>query len=178
MRAFIGIPFKQEVIEYLEEIKVDALSHASKSNPSRKENFHLTLLFLGEIDYYQQNDIEDSLDVTSNEEKFEIVLGKVGTFTRGKESILWVGVSQGVNYLNSLHNKVVKCVNDTGFDFKQTSFKPHITLARRVVFDDGFNIKDIKTKPIVVKVDRIHLYESHRVNGVLTYTPRKTIYLK
>ena len=61
--------------------------------------------------------------------------------------------------------------------FLVISLNLYITLVRRVIFKDGFNIMNIKIKPIVVKVDKIHLYESHQINGVLTYTPRKTINL-
>ena len=177
MRAFIGIPFSVEVKQYLEGIKKEILDNSIKANPSRMENFHLTLLFLGEINEKEQIDIESALDSLEDIKPFDIVLGKPGTFNKGKESILWVGINEGFDDLKQLHKEVVRLVNDQGFDFPSNQYKPHITLARRVLFEDEFNIMKIKIKPIVVKVDKVHLYESHQINGVLTYTPRKTINL-
>jgi 2'-5' RNA ligase len=177
MLAFIGIPFTKETIDYLESTKNELLMYVVKANPTRKENFHLTLLFIGEISESEQEKIEVALEQISSIPKFNLKLGKFGTFNKGKDAIAWIGIKEGLESLNLLQQRIVKLVNDLGYNFP-SNYQPHITLARSAVFTNAF--KDLKVNqyedPILI--DKIHLYESHRVNNILTYTSRKTITLK
>ncbi len=175
MRAFIGISFTKEVIDYLEKVKSDLLKYTIKANPTRKENFHLTLLFIGDIDLNKQKKIEVALNKVSSISKFNIKLDELGTFNKGKNSIAWIGIKEGLSSLNSLHKSIIESFNDFGFN---SSYQPHITIARNVIFNDELNKINIDKYPNLITIDKIHLYESHQVNGVLTYTIRKTIYLK
>ena len=177
MRVFIGIPFETEVIDYLEQAKSELLKHTIKANATRKENFHLTLLFIGDISNREQEKIELALEQIGSIPRFNLKLGIFGTFNKGKDSIAWIGVKEGLETLNNLQETIVRLINELGYNFTG-NYQPHITLARNVIFNN--DNKDLNIVPYqnMVIINKIHLFESHQINNVLTYTPIKTISLK
>lgn len=177
MRAFIGIPFDKDVADYLEKSKLELLKQTTKANPTRKENFHLTLLFLGDIDEFHQNKIEKVLDQVTFISRFNLILGNIGTFNKGKDSIAWMGIHDGIESLHTLQQTIVQLINDLGYHFP-FDYQPHITLMRNAIFNENINNMKVDSYLNPITVHQIHLYESHHVNGILTYTPRKTIILK
>jgi 2'-5' RNA ligase len=61
---------------------------------------------------------------------------------------------------------------NNGFNIEIREFKPHLTLGREIVVDDGFDremfLKNIPK--IDVKINKISLMKSEKINGKLTYT--------
>lgn len=180
MRAFIGISFEDSVLDFLENIQRNLMRHSIKGNPTSKENFHLTLYFLGEIVRHEQDEIEKALDELYQLDSFKISLNHLGAFNhkRDQSSVIWMGIKEGAEPLKALHNEVIRLLRAHDLSIPKITFRPHITLARQVKFNPYFDFSDLSLKPVQTKVKYIHLYESHRVGGKLTYTPRKTIILK
>ena len=71
-----------------------------------------------------------------------------------------------------------KELKEKGFELDNKPYTPHITLGREVVYNADFNIKSITYIPIDVNVEKITLFESTRVKGVLTYIPIIEVKLK
>ncbi|MBE0700687.1 MAG: RNA 2',3'-cyclic phosphodiesterase [Acholeplasmataceae bacterium] len=172
MRLFIGIPMPEGVKFYLRETQQHLIQHAIKKKPTLLENFHLTLLFLGEMDGAMIDDICQSLENHVKDIKpFMIQLGDVGSFIRAKNQILWVGIKEGIQQLGILSQRVRLAMDMISVDYENKTFTPHITLAREVQFGDSKNTFMIHTYDTAISVDYFNVYKSHRVDGILTYTP-------
>ncbi len=172
MRLFIGIPFTESVQFYLKETQTNVLKNAIKSKMTRPGNFHLTLLFIGELDGTRIDQLIDAIDETvSSFKSFSIKLGTIGAFVKGDEEIVWMGIEQGVTYLKKMHEDLKKSLISAHLPFDVKGFNPHITLARGVSYNHENKVVVFNRYNQEIKVNYITLFKSHQVDGNLTYTP-------
>lgn len=163
MRFFIAINFSEEVKEVLFDV-ADELRHTSlRGNYTPKENYHLTVAFIGETDRLAElKSIVNSVKF----EPFNLTLNKLGKFEHNRGDIYWVGLMYDLS-LESIYTELVGKLNFAGFNIENRSYKPHITIARDVVNDYDYNIP---FKQVSFTVTKLDLMLSERVNGVLTYS--------
>ena len=168
MRLFIAINFNDEVKDRIYSTAVRLKEMSRFGNFSKKENLHLTLTFIGETK--RSGDVIDVLDKISFK-PFEIEISKLGRFLRGGKDIYWLGV-RAPAVLGEIANKLSKDLVALGFDIDGRSFRPHLTIGREVVMDDGFDMQEFSSgvKPISFTVRSISLMKSERIAGKLTYT--------
>lgn len=166
MRLFVAVNFPAETTELLYGKVVSLKKQAVSLVPSRKENLHLTLAFIGETQNFEKakmalSDIEFA--------PFEITFSGIGKFARDTGDIYWVGLNKktGFSQLSDLASDVACRLRNAGFEIEKRKFSPHITLARQVIINGE---PDIKMLPHSVKVDRVSLMKSERIQGKLTYT--------
>jgi RNA 2',3'-cyclic 3'-phosphodiesterase len=94
-----------------------------------KEQIHLTLRFIGEVDGGRFEDIREALTAI-RAEPFSMRLKGVGYFPPRKQPrVLWVGVESNSSLLQ-LRNRVEKALVRTGVEPEHRKFAPHLTLAR------------------------------------------------
>jgi 2'-5' RNA ligase len=165
MRLFTAILFNDEVKDKLEKIKNTVRAYAIKGNFTLKNNLHLTLVFLGEVEQCDVDSIVKALDKVEYN-KFDMTLNRLGKFSRRDGDILWLGMDKENSDLARLRKLVYRELGKLGFH--QDKFTPHITLGRRVVLKE--DLDSIQTNEISTRVDRISLMLSERVDNVLTYT--------
>ncbi|WP_058485065.1 RNA 2',3'-cyclic phosphodiesterase [Defluviitalea phaphyphila] len=174
MRVFIAINFEDSLKSYLKEKQNKLKLYCTKGNFVDKENFHLTLKFIGEIDKKKIAYIKKAMDITGeNCEKFLITLGELGAFKRNKEYIPWIGLDGDLYKLNYLYDKIQLELYNVGFHKENRPLKPHITLGRRVILQKNLSyiIEKICIDKINILVKSITLMESTRINGKLKYIP-------
>ena len=93
------------------------------------ENYHLTLRFIGEVESWQAQDVDDAL-ANIRARPFELSLRGLGTFEKaGRISALWVGVEK-TDPLAFLQSKVETALQRIGLEPERKRFAPHVTLAR------------------------------------------------
>ncbi|HEY8613700.1 MAG TPA: RNA 2',3'-cyclic phosphodiesterase [Roseomonas sp.] len=93
------------------------------------ENYHLTLRFIGEVEGWRADEVDEALS-TIRCRPFELCLRGVGTFEKaGKIQTLWIGVEK-CEGLTHLQSKVETALQRMGLDPERRRFAPHITLAR------------------------------------------------
>ena len=152
MRVFIAINFDEETRSHLEACCNRLLERTDASAPVPRENFHLTLAFLGDIDEDALFVIEDALDDIANPLENELVFDHAGAFgssrTRSRkergnkagardsaeqssERTWWMGI-QPNEQLNKLQRAIQTTLEKLGFSFEARDYTPHVTLARRV----------------------------------------------
>jgi len=173
MRVFIGIEFPREVKEYLEQLQQDIKIKCKSGNFTRKENFHLTLRFIGEAEAGLINELKRGIDdAVLQFECFNMELGRLGQFARGNKHIIWVGIKPNKN-LNALHSRLEASLEAIGFPKDQKGYTPHVTLAREAVLKEDLNniLQLVKVSNMTIPIHKITLFESTRANGVLTYRP-------
>ena len=139
MRAFIAIPCQDELKDKILNFQ-DQIKNFGKIKLVEKENIHLTLKFLGDVDENKIKDIIEILNSISNNKnnknnnknnkKFEINLCGIGAFPdENYIKILWVGVSSGSEEISSLQQQIDEQLKILNFK-KEKKFHPHFTIAR------------------------------------------------
>src|SRR5664279_2338417 len=93
-----------------------------------RENLHLTLRFIGEVDHTVARDIDDVL-AEIRAPAFTLVLKGVGEFGRKEGRALWAGVSNG-DALQYLAAKIESALQRMGLPAETRKYSPHVTLAR------------------------------------------------
>lgn len=93
------------------------------------ENYHLTLRFIGEVEHWRAEEIDQAL-ANIRARPFELSLRGVGTFEKaGRFSALWVGVEK-TDQLTFLQAKVEAALQRIGLEPERKRFAPHVSLAR------------------------------------------------
>src|ERR1700722_7466416 len=95
-----------------------------------EEQLHLTLSFLGQIESPVEAQLRQALgDVRVP--PFFLPLRSVGVFnSRGRPSVVWVGVGKGHPHLFALHRRIQDAVLRVGLEADLKPFHPHVTIGR------------------------------------------------
>ena len=168
MRLFTAILFDDKVKNELYFIRNRLKDMSVKGTFTNFENFHLTLVFLGEVEGRKTDAIKKAIDKVQFE-SFAFSFDRIGKFRRTDGDIYWVGIAQNEKLL-----KLQKELSDNLalLGFEKSDFNLHITLGRRVVLKESVNVYDkIRLQSnLQTTVKRISLMKSENINGVLTYT--------
>lgn len=172
-RLFIAIELedsiKDHILSFQKELKNSVLGDVKWVE---RENFHLTIKFLGETPENLIDDIKSILDETSYYfEPFYISLEGFGAFPSLKSPrVLWIGIEEGLGGLEKVFDFIEKRLVKKGFKKEDRPFSPHLTLGR--VKDRGIRIlKDLLFDKEVVLVSSITLFESKLTPEGPIYTP-------
>lgn len=173
MRTFIAIELEEEVKNHLESIQTETQKLCRRGNYTPKENFHLTLHFLGEVEEEDLDYLQEAIFETARRNRpFTLTLDKVGFFSRGNKGILWAGLEKS-NPLQRLFSTLEKSLEQQGFARERKGLSPHITLGREVEPQRSFLDvqKGVKVEPMRISVRSISLMESVRKGPKLVYVP-------
>ncbi len=166
MRAFIAVDFCDETKDKLFCTANELKTFSIKGNFTRRENFHLTLAFLGEISLSEVEKIKAVLNKIEIR-PFELLIGGTGVFKRPNGNIFWIGI-KNPDEIEQLCVKLRDDLRSSGFKFDDKKFSPHITLGREVLLKDN-SVLDLKINA-TEKVNKISLMKSERISGKLIYT--------
>ena len=173
MRTFIAIELEEEVKDYLAEVQAETQKLCRKGNYVPKDNFHITLHFLGEIEEDDMEYLQDAMYETARRNRpFTLTLHKIGFFPRGNKGIMWAGLEKST-HLQRLFSTLEKSLEQQGFARERKGLSPHITLGREVEPHRSFVDvqKSTKMEPMKVSVRSISLMESVRKGPKLVYVP-------
>ncbi|MEM1577597.1 MAG: RNA 2',3'-cyclic phosphodiesterase [Candidatus Pacearchaeota archaeon] len=138
MRCFIAIDIPNTIKEELEKIQKFIINDI-KAKFVEKENIHLTLKFLGEINDYKVNFVIEELKKLKIK-KFEAYLNGVGFFPNENFiRVFWIGL-EPKEIIEKIHEDIDNALKK--YFKKDKNFESHITLAR---------IKSIKNKEDFIK---------------------------
>ncbi len=98
----------------------------------RREAFHLTLRFLGELDEDKVPVISRSLRALEGTGGFELRLDRMGSFGGRRPRVLWIGIADddGLERLRSLRDQLDNSLAALGLSPGGEVFRPHLTLGR------------------------------------------------
>jgi len=167
MRLFLAINFNDEIKDALCETASELGEAMLRGRITRRENLHLTLVFIGETDR-----VDDILDVMEDvvegtvAEPLAIRLSEAGVFRSRGGDLHWVGV-ENTPELKALAKALADGLRAEGFEIEKRRFVPHVTIGREVVLT---GTADIRVYPASMTADRISLMCSERVAGRLVYT--------
>jgi len=131
MRLFTAIEIPTEVGRALERLRGGVQS----ARWIDRDNYHLTLSFIGDVDARKAADIDAALaDIIRT--GFELRLDRVGVFGGDRPRALWAGVNREPA-LHDLQAEIAWALTRVGARPDGRKFTPHVTLARLKGADAG-----------------------------------------
>lgn len=130
MRLFVALWPPQEVLDALGEAVRRGRGHEPGLRWTRREEWHLTLLFLGEVADERVPGLADALErALHGRSAPELALDGWGTFPRsdGPASVFWAGVA---GPLDGLVHDLSAVARTNEVPVASRPFVPHLTLAR------------------------------------------------
>ncbi len=169
MRLFIAINYDDDVKDSLAELQAGLKACAGSGNYTRRENLHLTIVFLGEVSANKLGMIKQAMNRVKSQ-GLTLRFSKLGHFKRYNGALWWLGTEQNPQ-LQGLYNELCGKLSECGFVREERKFKPHLTLARGVKTGGSVEITVPENLKHDIHINQIDLMKSERINGILTYTP-------
>lgn len=169
MRVFIAITFDETIKAELQNAQVPFRLNRQRGNFTSYDNFHLTLVFIGEATRQDLEVLEDVIE-SIEFDSFELKLGSLGSFPSKDGAVWWVGCQKEPK-LFDLQSQIVAALRKTDLNFEDKRYKPHVTLVRSFKParpDQTLVLPSVK--PLTIPVKAISLMKSERIHDVLTYT--------
>ena len=164
LRTFIAVDAASSSIAKLQNEIMSSKELSSKAfKPVAAQNFHFTLIFLGEKSENDISKIKSKMDEIQFE-PFTLVYSGVGAFPKPTHArVIWIGVEQeGRDKLIKLANDVIARMAEIGFR-PDKPFSPHLTIFR--ARDRPIQLENIVAKYQHISfgsdiIDKIHLKTS------------------
>lgn len=180
MRTFIAIELSEEIKTVLTQIQSYLKYAGADVKWVEKDNIHLTLKFLGEINDKKCEKVKSALaEIAKSAKSFEISLKDIGTFPQiDSPRVIWVGLDKGAKESTELALKIDEALSKIGFDKEPRPFAAHLTIGR---VRSPENKEELKEKiqsyakhdltPHTQFISSLILFQS-------TLTPKGSIYTK
>jgi RNA 2',3'-cyclic 3'-phosphodiesterase len=178
MRTFIAIEFSEEIKDTLSQAEAHLKYSGVDVKWVEKENIHLTIKFLGEVDEKKLEEIKTALDIIGSQTKpFDSTIKDLGVFPKIEyPRVIWAGIDKGALELKALSEKVDTALSKLGFEKEVRPFVAHLTIGR---VRSPKNKEKLKEKMAAYKLPEI---PPHRIDSILlfqsTLTPKGSIYTK
>jgi len=179
LRTFIAIEIPQNIKEKIYEAFEKEREKEKGIKWVEKENLHITLKFLGEIDEGKVKEIEKILDeIPLKFKSFEAKLEEMGGFPDFKNPrVLWIGVSPKEK-IKEIFEFIEERIEKEKMDIEKEGreFHPHITIAR--IKGKGKFSFERKKFLENFKINKIALFKSDLMPEGPIYTLLKEVKLK
>ena len=146
MRAFIALDISNPSLLDVLQNELITENHWNQQTirPVRNDNFHFTIIFLGEIDSKNIDNIRTRI-ADLYFKPINITYTNIGVFPNlNSPRVVWVGVDKtGGQQLISLGDRIISRILDIGFK-PDKEFMPHLTLFR--IRTRGLDLKSILSK--------------------------------
>lgn len=165
MRLFIGFSFSPDVSSRIEDVITSFKRYMESGRTTKRDLFHVTLVFLGDTDLSLVPKIKEAMNVV-NGEPFDLVIKDISTFKEARKGKTFYLNIEHDQKLLSIENQLRQRLLIHGFSIDQRPYHPHLTIARNAVIRDSDAIKTLNSaqKAIPLTIDKIELFESDRRN--------------
>lgn len=172
MRLFVAVAIPQTVAEPLLMIQ----SGVPGARWSTREQLHLTLRFIGEVDGRDAATIDDTL-AGIHADKFLLQLKGVGEFGGKNPRALWAGVAPNEALLH-LQRKIETALQRIGLEAEPRKYTPHVTLARLRAASRGrvmdFLVDHALYASVPFEAREFILYSSQLTSDGSLYVPERS----
>lgn len=164
LRLFYAVNFPEEVKQKFSLISKELRSFNEPIKFEPIEKFHLTLLFLGNVEENLMNElINQTRTISKNFNRTNLVFDRIGVFKDYKNPrVIWVGAQENES-LRNLSNQLRELAQALKINLDDKPFSPHITLGRvkRMLSRDFIEfLKSFKINSIESSVYSFELMES------------------
>ncbi|MBQ7216199.1 MAG: RNA 2',3'-cyclic phosphodiesterase [Synergistaceae bacterium] len=131
VRAFVAVRVPGQAADELENF-LSELRPLAPIRWVRREQFHITLKFLGEVEHSVIEQVKESLEPVKFFEPFSVELDHIGAFpSLASPRVLWLGGEKGARELGKLAGRVNDVLHEeAGLERDSKKFRAHMTLAR------------------------------------------------
>jgi len=176
MRTFIGIDFPKSLKEQIVEVQSFLKSISKKGRWKYIDNFHLTLKFLGEIEYEKVEKIRQALEKNLKDfSRFSLKISSCGYFKgHGNLRVVYLKPDGNLEKLNNLFTLVENAMAEVGFEREKREYTPHITIAQDVVLNEPFESFQRFVESFTfdeIPVEKVILFLSEEIDRKRVYTP-------
>ncbi|MFW6001508.1 MAG: RNA 2',3'-cyclic phosphodiesterase [Halanaerobium sp.] len=166
MRLFIAVDISERSRKLIDR-KIDILKEEFDSELKwvDKDNWHLTIKFLGECSQEKKQMIIANLKSLELKSEIEYIqFDKINAFPNLEEArVIYLETAKGSEFLKELNQIIEREMADLGFEKDGRRFIPHLTLARSRN-NGGINIKSNSLQNDFINIfsytDTLSLYES------------------
>lgn len=133
VRTFLAIDLGEDIRDRLVSLQEQLTKVAPEVKWVEPENLHITLLFLGEVEQRETQDIcRAAQKAVANLPAFAMSIKGAGAFPNMRRPrTLWVGVGVGSPEVGALHDAIEAPLLDMGSYRRETrAYVPHVTLGR------------------------------------------------
>ncbi|WP_438865234.1 RNA 2',3'-cyclic phosphodiesterase [Neptunicella sp.] len=165
MRCFLGLEPDSQTKLAIEDWR--ERNFASLQGPVPMTNFHLTLLFLGQLEQHQINQLYQNIQQLQDLPGFTVTLNQIGYWPKPKA--LWLGAEQTPAQLDLLVDTLTRIVHQCHIDLQKRPYIPHLTLFRKC----SQNPPAALIEPaFTCHFDQFHLFESVSSRHGVSYQRR------
>ncbi len=175
MRAFIGVDFDESTKDEIRTLQQYYRDRSPKGRWKHRDNFHITLKFLREVDLGQKEQIDTIMaDICGRHAPFVLKFTQPQIFN-GKDSIrvLWLGLDGDIDRLHSLQKEIDLALEPVGFQRESRKYNPHITMGQDIILEDSFETLKGLTPPTHFKpmqITNLYLFKSEQIENKRIYT--------
>jgi 2'-5' RNA ligase len=132
VRLFAAVVPPPEVLDEVAALVVESGSRHPRLRWSRRQQWHVTLAFLGEVDERLLPEIGERFTRAGRRHAaMRLHLGCAGTFgSAGRARVLWLAVEGDRDRLRALAGSVSAAARRAGVPVEDRPYRPHVTLAR------------------------------------------------
>lgn len=163
IRVFFAI-FPNEFVQKQLAHQAEILEPTCGGRQVRTQNFHLTLLFLGDVGTNRIAILQQTMKNISAK-KFELSLDKICYWKRNQ--ITYIQANQFPNELFFLVDSLKTALSEAGFLFDKYIYKPHVTLIRKATHSAEIDLPI----PIKWEVNEWLLIQSKQTESGVDYIP-------
>jgi len=172
MRLFVAVNFDDVTKSRLLSIQEKIKEKSVRGNFTKPENFHLTLLFIGEVNAGLVPCITSIMEkLLPIPKTYTINFDRTGCFRHSGKELWWIGTDHenetGISYLSEIRRQIGDGLDMAGIPYDRRPFKAHITLGREIKPTAPITLPNEK---INIPVNHISLMKSEHIRGILTYT--------
>lgn len=169
VRLFVAILFPIEAVDHLVDVQSFLKKNALQGTFPPRENLHLTVAFLGEVEASKLHVIKEAMRKVSIA-SFSLLLTDIGSFKTAEGRLYWMGVKKN-DQLDTLYQELTQSLRLGNVKFDEKEFKPHVTVGREVVLRDECDLTKYNLTLATKRVDveKIALMRSDRLNGEVVY---------
>ncbi|MCH5157337.1 MAG: RNA 2',3'-cyclic phosphodiesterase [Clostridiales bacterium] len=168
MRVFVALDLPQKTKDNLERSSNQFAEHSNGGNFVPKENFHITLHFLGNVAASDLIYIQSAMDAVKDMPAPEIAVTQF--VMQRSNDIVWAKLKQNAD-LVALHDTLGEKLENNGFEVEHRAFRAHITLIRKKSFTLPWTevVKNVKVYNMPFVATNVVLYESVFGENGVTY---------
>ncbi len=162
MRLFTAVELNEEIKNEIVRVASDLKCNGVKV--AKREELHITLTFLGDVEEANIDSIIDALK-TVKSASFSVKVQGIGTFNPEYIKIVFAKIADGYEGIKGIYRQAAEALDSHGIFFDKKEYLPHITIARVKNLKDKQSlysfIEKYKNKEFgSFKVDSFSLFKS------------------
>jgi 2'-5' RNA ligase len=173
-RLFAGIELDDAVRAECATVALRLERHGFHARYEALEKLHITLAFLGNVDFDRVDDVERRfVDIAAETNAFTLTLDKLSAFPNERHPrIVYLGARDQGRAFRDLSTRARTAFAELGFTFESDAVA-HVTLARAKKHERAHPLPLLDVTPIVLEVGELTLFESLPDVATTRYVARK-----